>query len=320
MLENKCYEALYTKVLDSGELSFRDVMHHALYMPEHGYYMQRQSVFGASGDFVTAPMLSSRLAEAIAAWINEQKINSVLEIAPGNGMLAQQVLAHCPNIETYFCLDLNNYEVAKLNHAKIRVVDQFPEGFRGAVIANEWLDALPFQRFCFDKEQGVSEFRVKVEDGKLVLFLSPLGPIEQVFPDLEALSRNWPTPYIFERTHYHSALSILTQCQGPLLLIDYGYESKEYFHPDRALGSMLCLQKHSLIPFSLKQIGLFDITSAVNWTDVIQTLELQGYHLDKFGTQADFLSYYTKPYLCKEDHQLLEPHEMGQYIKVAAFN
>ena len=62
----------------------------------------------------------------------------------------------------------------------------------------------------------------------------------------------------------------------------------------------------------------YEDVSIFAMSDVINVMEYLGYRLDKFGTQADFLTYYAAPGTLK-NNQLLEPSEMGQYIKVAAF-
>ena len=119
---------------------------------------------------------------------------------------------------------------------------------------------------------------------------------------------------------YRQALSFLQRTQGPVLLIDYGYESHEYYHSDRSMGTMICFQKHQVVDFTIEQSGYIDVTSAVNWTEVMAEAGRYAYKVDHFGPQADFLRFFAQDKLLdsglRSTQKLYHPHEMGQYIKV----
>ena len=49
-----------------GQISFAEYMHHALYAPGLGYYSAGTTKFGAAGDFITAPEVSSVFGRVLA--------------------------------------------------------------------------------------------------------------------------------------------------------------------------------------------------------------------------------------------------------------
>ena len=49
-----------------GDLLFSDFMNIALYHDQYGYYNKQNSIFGAKGDFITAPIASSFFGESIS--------------------------------------------------------------------------------------------------------------------------------------------------------------------------------------------------------------------------------------------------------------
>ena len=75
-----------------GPLPFERFMREALYHPEFGYYTARIRDVGARGDFSTFATLGNYLAQFLARWIVENKARDVIEVGPGNGQLAAQIL------------------------------------------------------------------------------------------------------------------------------------------------------------------------------------------------------------------------------------
>ena len=70
-----------------------------LYKFKHSYY-QKKNYFGHKGDFVTAPHISSIFSEMLSIWIllfykkiNEPKEINILELGPGDGTMAYDILS-----------------------------------------------------------------------------------------------------------------------------------------------------------------------------------------------------------------------------------
>ena len=89
-------------------------------------------------------------------------------------------------------------------------------------------------------------------------------------------------------TPWITSLAELLQ-QGAMLLIDYGYTRKEYFHPQRADGTLLCHYRHRVHTDPFIYPGLQDITASVEFTAVAEAATAAGLALAGFTTQAFFL-------------------------------
>ncbi len=153
-----------------GWLSFARFMELALYAPGLGYYVAGAAKFGAQGDFVTAPEISPLFGQAVAAQIApvlEQTGGEVLELGAGTGKLAAQILAELERLRClparYLILELGpelkDRQRATLDglpeeiSRRVQWLEALPETFKGAIVANEVLDALPVHRIAW-REQG----------------------------------------------------------------------------------------------------------------------------------------------------------------------
>jgi len=148
-----------------GEISFAEYMHHALYAPGLGYYSAGTTKFGAAGDFITAPEISSVfghvLARQCAGVLGQVESPSILEFGAGSGKLAADLLMKLADIDalpvSYRILevsaDLRQRQEEFLNSAipdltgRVSWLDRLPDEHAGVIIANEVLDALPVERF-----------------------------------------------------------------------------------------------------------------------------------------------------------------------------
>ena len=87
----------------SGQISFAEFMHHALYAPGLGYYSAGTTKFGAAGDFVTAPEISPVfgrvLARQCAEVMGQIDSPSVLELGAGSGRLATDMLRKLADLD-----------------------------------------------------------------------------------------------------------------------------------------------------------------------------------------------------------------------------
>jgi SAM-dependent MidA family methyltransferase len=121
--------------------------------------------------------------------------------------------------------------------------------------------------------------------------------------------------------------------KGILLIIDYGFNDKEYFHDQRSQGTLMCHFKHHAHDNPLIHLGIQDITSHVNFSYVAREASKLGLHIKGFISQANFLincgildllervniedhAKYMKS--VSEIQKLLSPSEMGDLFKVMA--
>jgi SAM-dependent MidA family methyltransferase len=122
--------------------------------------------------------------------------------------------------------------------------------------------------------------------------------------------------------------------RGVALFVDYGFPRREYYHPQRRAGTLMCHYRHRAHadPFFLP--GLQDITAHVDFTAVAEAARAAGAEILGYATQAQFLINCgltevvsranpedAKRYLplAAAANKLTSPAEMGELFKVIAF-
>jgi SAM-dependent MidA family methyltransferase len=316
-----------------GWISFARYMELALHAPG-GYYAAANNKFGAEGDFVTAPELGRLFARTLSRQLKEllNESHAILEIGAGSGALAEALVAEL-NCE-YFILEtspeLRDRQRTRLTE-KVRWLDTLPQHFRGVIIANEVVDAMPVHAVAW-RAQGILERGVALDAGKLVwqehsasgTVLEEAGRIETAAP-------------------YESEIGLAGQAwmrtlagrleQGAIFVIDYGFPAHEYYHPQRAAGTLMCHHRHRAHGDVFARPGLEDITAHVDFSALARAARDAGLELLGYATQAQFLvncgitdilgeanienALHYAP-LAAEANQLLSPAEMGELFKVLA--
>lgn len=332
-----------------GWISFSRYMELALYAPGLGYYTAGANKFGESGDFITAPELSPLFGRTMARQIAEVMAGSaphILELGAGSGKLASDMLAELEKMgclpESYRILevsaDLRERQQARLQQhlphlvSRVSWLDALPEAFSGAIVANEVLDALPVHLVRW-QDSAINEVGVAWSGGGFVRQERAIAdqPLLQAAEKIIVPDNYLSEICLAARGLINSLASRLTQ--GAMLFIDYGFGAREYYHPQRAAGTLMCHYRHRAHddPFFLP--GLQDITAHVNFTDIAECgidagLELQGYTSQAFflinNGIADLLSD-TSPENLREYQplsaqlqKLTSPAEMGELFKVIA--
>src|SRR5437868_1005954 len=153
-----------------GWISFARYMELALYAPGLGYYTAGARKLGRGGDFVTAPELGKLFARTLARQVKGLlgKDGALLEVGAGSGALAEALLEHldCPYLILETSPDLQARQASRLG-GRARWLEVLPKRFRGVVIANEVLDAMPVHAVAWTTE-GIMERGVALEGGELV--------------------------------------------------------------------------------------------------------------------------------------------------------
>jgi len=73
------------------------------------------------------------------------------------------------------------------------------------------------------------------------------------------------------------------------LLIDYGYNEREYFHPERFDGTLMGFYRHHQTTDVLQWPGLLDITAHVNFTQLARDAMSAGFDILGYTHQRGFL-------------------------------
>ena len=304
-----------------GWLSFARYMEMALYEPGLGYYSNPGQVFGAAGDFVTAPELTplfgATLARQVSPWLKDPALAGsgqvVLEVGGGSGMLAAQLLNALDNVGhhevRYLILELSaerrEHQRQTLKSLAPGLMDRvgwletFPESFAGVVVANELLDAMPVQLFEWqaDAEAELQEMGVTWVDGQ---FAWAPRPADAVLTETVTALRNrlgpegaqWHSPYRSEICPAQQAwMRTLADCMtaGVVMLLDYGFAEPEYYHPQRDQGTLMCHYRHRSHADPFLWPGLSDITAHVDFTALARAATAEGFSLVGYTSMAAFL-------------------------------
>ena len=332
-----------------GWISFERFMELALYSPGLGYYTAGAHKFGPAGDFITAPELSSLFGRTLSrqvAEIMEQSDPHILELGAGSGKLAVDMLER---LEQLGCLpnrysilevsaDLRERQKALISERlpnlinRIQWLDALPESINGVIVANEVLDALPVHLVHWH-DSGISERGVSLEG---INFAWREQPISNASLLQAAQNIKVPNDYMSEiclaaRGLVHSLAQRLEQ--GALLFIDYGFGAREFYHPQRSSGTLMCHYRHYAHSDPFLFPGLQDITAHVNFTDIAESAIDAGLDLAGYTSQAHFLINCGITDLLKDTspdelreylplssqiQKLTSPAEMGELFKVMA--
>jgi SAM-dependent MidA family methyltransferase len=339
-----------------GWISFAEFMHLALYAPSLGYYSAGSQKFGDSktggGDFVTAPQISPLFAQTlsnqIAPVLNITQGN-ILELGAGTGKLAADILltlAENGSAPTkYFILEVSDHlrqvQLETLQNKlpqdlvqRVEWLTELPSNFNGVMIGNEVLDAIPVH-IVHVKDGGIYERGIVIE-GEEFAWQDMVLSEQSLFDVVSKL--NLPEGYVTEVCP--AASGLITSLahslqQGIILMIDYGFSAREYYHPQRNQGTLMCHYQHYAHSDPFINLGLQDITAHVDFTSMAHAGVNNGLALSGFCSQAQFLMNcgilelmsQVSPHdmaryapLAAAAQKLLSPAEMGDLFKVIAFS
>jgi SAM-dependent MidA family methyltransferase len=298
-----------------GVIGFDTWMRLALYAPGLGYYSAGAAKFGADGDFITAPEMSSLFSRCLArqtAEVLKVTGGDVLELGAGSGRMAADVLTELHRLDAlpdhYDILevsaDLADRQRARLQalpedlSRRVRWLERWPERpMRGVVLANEVLDAMPVERFVLRGDPGVQQVRAlgvaATADGFEWREIAASSELEHaVHGILDSLPQPLPDGYVSEVClsfqPWMAGLSAQME-QGVALLVDYGLPRAQLYHPERASGSLRCHYRHRAHDDPFVHVGLQDITAWVDFTRVAEAADSADLEVLGFTTQAAFL-------------------------------
>ena len=309
-LSDRLSGRIRARIAAEGPLPFSEYMEMALYEPGLGYYSAGLQKFGAGGDFVTAPELGNVFADCLAhqlAELAEQLGHrSILEIGAGNGSLAARVLnaLGVAGPDSYRILERSAHlrrvqketleALAPAHVARVAWLDVPPaEPWRGVILANEVLDALPVD--CFRTgEQGLQRMCV-TDTGAGFGWTTAELPEHLASAVHHALGERLvqlPEGYQSEiNPHLGSWLGTVTESleRGCALFIDYGYPRREYYLPERRSGTLICHYRHRALDDPFRWPGLQDISAFVDFTALAEAGQALGLDCAGYTNQAMFL-------------------------------
>ena len=317
-----------------GAIDFQRFMELALYAPGLGYYRAGTRKFGQGGDFVTAPELSALFSRCLARQCREILVDSgdaILELGAGSGIMAATLLGELQRLralpEAYLILELSGElreRQQRLLEARlpallprVRWLDSLPRDFHGVILANEVLDALPVSRFRIT-ETGPRPLRVTLLEQTLGWQEGPADTGLNATMDTLQHSLAQPLPVGYE-SEFCPGLSAWIEslgaalARGALLLVDYGYPRREYYHTQRHRGTLLCHYRHRVHDDPFLWPGLQDITASVDFTAVAEAALAADLTVAGYTSQANFLLGCGLTELLAE----ADPDNQPSYLKLA---
>lgn len=335
-------DALRERIRREGPISVADYMEACA-----SAYYAKAEVFGARGDFITAPEISQTFGEIVGLWcavtwqaLGAPKTFRFVECGPGRGTLMADALraaSRVPGFRDAARIHLIERS-AKLRSAQREslegVLASWHDDLAGVpagtaiVVANEFLDALPIrqwektdhgwiERAVEAHAPGFRFARGSARDLDISLSMSADAPLGAIF-------ETSPAAVGWTRALAHR----LTQDGGAALVIDYGHERT-------ALGDTLQAVKNHRYHDVLADPGEADITAHVDF-EAISTAARemgakvfgptpQGAWLTRLGITlraaqlATGKDASTAQSIHAAVHRLIAPEGMGTLFKVLAF-
>jgi SAM-dependent MidA family methyltransferase len=342
-------------------MTFAQYMEMALYTPGLGYYASGLPKIGAQGDFITAPevspLFSRCLARQAAQILPQLSEPNILEFGAGQGTMAKDILLELEALDEplahYYILelsaDLRERQRFTLKEnlpdelfKKIVWLDRLPEkAISAVVLANEVLDAMPFERLRIEPHQALQAYvRYDEASGQFDWDYQKITakPLQQFANQLiDFLGNVSDLGYETEiNLNIGPWLKALGESigQGIVILIDYGYTRQEYYQPARVMGTLRCHYQHRAHSNPFFYPGLQDITAHVDFTAVAEAAYDSGFKVTGFTTQAHFLmgagllemsAQTDAPMteqlrIAQQIKTLTLPNEMGETFKVIALS
>ena len=288
-------DRLRARIQSEGPITFHDFMAAALYDDEAGYYFRESERWGRRGDYWTSPERSVLFAATFARYFAHLFHNlgspeswMVVEAGAGSGKFAEGVLdtlrLRSPDVfkATRYVIDELSPSSRALAAERLARFDSQVEfaGMKelqgipnGVIFSNELLDAFPVHRVTL-RAGELAEFFVNTSDkGSFEWIIqepstpalehyiagTPVRLAEGQIAEVNLESRKWIA----------EAAGALRR--GYVVTVDYGATAAEILAPDaRPAGTLRSFSGQQFGDDLLVTPGEQDLTSSINWSDVIQ--------------------------------------------------
>jgi SAM-dependent MidA family methyltransferase len=313
---------LRERIRREGALTFRDWMDAALYDARGGYYQRRGAErWGRAGDYRTSPERSALFAATFARHFSKLREElgrpntfHLVESGGGSGRFAHGVLTTLRRDapELFDSLryafdeagaDSRERAAALLSpfadRVEFRRTSDVQHPLDAAVIfSNELLDAFPVHRVTM-RGGRLLEAYVGIDDGGRFVFVEgePSTPrLAEHFRRLGVTLAEGQTAEVSLDAGAWMRRAAEVVGRGFVVTVDYGDEAAGlYGAPHRREGTLRAFRRHELIEDVLGAPGEQDLTTTVNWTQLIaegegaglKTLSLE--RLDAFLLRAGLI-------------------------------
>jgi len=276
----------------------------ALYAPGLGYYSagakktrQGRGLRDGTRDFTPLRTDARAAGEAGAGG----GFDEVLEVGAGSGALAATLLEELERSgrapRNYLILELFGGSArAQPRHARARVphllervawLNRLPPVFSGVVLGNEVLDAMPANVVRISKRKSGRRRRRRAKRSPQLVLAPRFRRAARCRARAGAargLSQRDP---LAAQGFVRSLSGVLEK--GVAFFVDYGFPQKEYYHPQRKDGTLMCHYRHHAHADPFFFPGLQDITSHVDFSAVARAAREGGLEVAGYTSQAQFL-------------------------------
>ena len=270
----------------------------------NGYYIRKNPI-GSKNDFITSPEISQMFGEILGLFIInywEKKINNefnLIELGPGKGTLISDILRVADMNKKF--LDATNLTLIEKNEQLINLQKKcldnlmfnkinWSKEFKikknnipSIIYSNEFFDCFPVRQFYKNKEKWVEKFIKYDPYDKIFKFVTEKVISKKLIYDLEDFGDVGVAEISdFRKKYFEKICKYIKKNKGVFITIDYGYKNPpNYF-------SLQTLYNHKKTHL-FENIGNQDITSHVNFSELIKISNKNNLKMELYCTQKEFL-------------------------------
>ncbi|WP_206171109.1 SAM-dependent methyltransferase [Phragmitibacter flavus] len=310
-------------------------MARALFDPSKGYYTANVGTVGRRGHFSTSATASTLLAQGIARWIKSQiqkPAPAIIEVGGGDGSLMHDLRRtlgwwqsrryQWHMVEVSPVLQLKQREKLGTSvtwHQQLHSALDECNG-NALIYHNELVDAFPVRLLQWSAvDSQWQEIHLQQEQPTWKETLLPFPPSDIPFTPLSVTPPAQPRQRIELHESYHQWLHSWAPHwkNGAMLTIDYGDLFPAIYHR-RPTGTLRAYLHHQTLtgPELYLNMGRQDITSDVNFSDLIAWGNSLGWQAEPLLTQREFLLPVASKKPSAADAFLLEEFGAGTAFKV----
>ncbi len=272
----------------------------------NGYYLRKKPI-GRKFDFVTSPEISQMFGEIIGVYLVyhwKEKINSkfnLIELGPGNGTLFKDIERTAKILPNFFenanvnLIEINK-ELRKIQEKNLNYFKQskirwskalnFTSKLPSIIYSNEFFDCFPVRQFLNNNKNWFERYVKFNEKENKYYSINKRVISEKILDYLNKYKRQKIYEVSFSRNKYFEQIcKYLKKNRGICILIDYGYNKKLKSFTLQAIYNH---KKTSIF----ENIGQQDISSHVNFNELIEIAKQNKLQINEFVTQRDFLLKY----------------------------
>lgn len=292
---------LVSRIRALGPMALADYMAACLMHPVHGYY-QKERVFGAEGDFITAPEVSQMFGEMVGLWLADRWIAlgrparvSLVELGPGRGTLMADILRTAARVPGFQAAATVHFVEASRQLRALQAekvpdatwhddILTLPTSAPLLIVANEFFDALPIHQF--ERTGGIWRERMVGEaDGRLGFIPGPASPMAGLIdPSVTASAAAGAIAEVCPMgvSVMGTLAGMIAEQGGAFLALDYGYATSATGDTFQALKSHAYTD-----PFA--EPGAADLTAHVDFAALARAAAEKGASASRIADQGTFL-------------------------------